>query len=1045
MLLVIAFIQHNKYKNNIFFYLFILEMNNDLLNISLKQGKQFNSYQNKIKENIDTNNHKTTNTSCKEGFVSLEQNKMVTNENIIELANLEKRYNELMKQYNDIQQKIENASLASINRVSSNNPYLGKNLQFMDGTIAYVTYEGIVKLYSSKEIFNGTIGKNGCPTEIVKLSIPWTTEYIEGAKIPTNPNLIVGSNMVMGQSCGNEGKNVYASKMINNPSSKYIGCYNDKPPSTNVNVVPIMNSSNSINGFTSESSSVYLGDPTSSAGPWTVFDQNPKTFWHSEVSSATNYNSKTGFYEGLNGVDIVNIGRVSGEFIQINMPGVNTSSVKNITVNQYSLSPRSDIISNIITRSPSSWIVIGFKDNKWNEVDRQVNQIFTNAIPKVYNVAFPGAYGAYILLIDRVGNNDQENNRYCVQLAEWNLFMNTNDNLADKNAMTLINENTTFDNCQEYAAENGYNLFGLQNVQTDGTASCLVSNDITRTQIYGDSSFQTTSIPIWSSNTSSTFGATCFIRPDGILMIYDNNGFVWKSSEPPLDCQYGGYVNPDSIQGSWGGNCVGKPLKIDCGKPDPTNSYGTDGIVGNLNSILKTKASTMFWGETRKTNWSFNPMIQFRGGDPANCCAKLLDYSYQCGGGPFKKGQISGGTSINYNCSAEVSKCSFFLIVQNDGNISLIRGTPENFMEKIWSSNTVGKQKQINPDWVSSKGKYGRNYLNVTESLRPNEWIGSDDGSLKLIMQKDGNLVLYTSDSNTACKVINNNTYGTKSINAVYELNGIGNKTKLGNIGYIDSDSHLREYPDSMLNFTNKYKIYQNTDLTGNDITNISVLDSNECQKSCDNNLNCAAYVYNSKNKTCFLKNKATGNKVYTNDSILGIREKTPKNSKNCSNEIINIDTIQYDNYKKGNQMTSDTQCRKSIISQDEQKMYDDIISQLNILGNEIILKMEKVYNQNNNNFKELNINSEQFKKNLENYKLTNLRIQKKINGSQNIESNNIEGMQSLSNSLDLNDLNGMLTDSDLRVLYENYSYILWSILAVGILTITINTMKNRK
>jgi hypothetical protein len=52
--------------------------------------------------------------------------------------------------------------------------------------------------------------------------------------------------------------------------------------------------------------------------------------------------------------------------------------------------------------------------------------------------------------------------------------------------------------------------------------------------------------------------------------------------------------------------------------------------------------------------------------------------------------------------------------------------------------------------------------------------------------------------------------------------------------------------------------------------------------------------------------------------------------------------------------------------------------------------------------------------------------------------------MQNLSNSLDFNDLNGMLSDSDLRVLQENYKYIMWSIFAVGILTITINTMKNR-
>jgi hypothetical protein len=44
-----------------------------------------------------------------------------------------------------------------------------------------------------------------------------------------------------------------------------------------------------------------------------------------------------------------------------------------------------------------------------------------------------------------------------------------------------------------------------------------------------------------------------------------------------------------------------------------------------------------------------------------------------------------------------------------------------------------GKQKNPNPDWVASKGKYGRSYLKLNEALGSGEWIGSDDGSLKLI------------------------------------------------------------------------------------------------------------------------------------------------------------------------------------------------------------------------------------------------------------------------------------------------------------------------
>jgi hypothetical protein len=313
------------------------------------------------------------------------------------------------------------------------------------------------------------------------------------------------------------------------------------------------------------------------------------------------------------------------------------------------------------------------------------------------------------------------------------------------------------------------------------------------------------------------------------------------------------------------------------------------------------------------------------------------------------------------------------------------------------------------------------------------------------MMQEDGNLVLYTSEPIPACKEINNRTYGRKMINAVYELDSIGNKSTLGNIGYIDSDTILREYPDSMVGFTNDYQIYQNTDSIGNDITSLATTDQNGCQIACNNNPDCSAYVYQSSSKTCWLKNRSAfpkGNKQPNNNVVLGVRNPGLKGSSSCSNKISNIDTVQFDNYMAGDKMTPDTRCIPSIISQEVQIRYDNVMSQLIMIGNDIVAKMENLYNQDNKIFEKLNTNAKQFEKDLENYKLTNLKIKKNLNISQNLNSDNIEGMQNLTNSSNLNDLSGMLSDSDLRVLTENYNYIMWSILAVGILTITINTMK---
>ena len=98
---------------------------------------------------------------------------------------------------------------------------------------------------------------------------------------------------------------------------------------------------------------------------------------------------------------------------------------------------------------------------------------------------------------------------------------------------------------------------------------------------------------------------------------------------------------------------------------------------------------------------------------------------------------------------------------------------------------------------------------------------------------------------------------------------------------------------------------------------------------------------------------------------------------------------------------------------------------------------MENLYNQDNKVYEKLNMNAQQFKKDLQKYKNINIKISQELNLQSN---NNIEGMQNL--NLNMNDINGMLSDTDLRVLQGNYSYIMWSILAVGILTITINTMR---
>lgn len=1028
-------------------------MNNNLLKLSLNQGKQFNNYQNKIKKSINSKR------SLKEGFVNeqdemllrsqddgfksvLQNQRQINNNNnkanqqqLDQLRTLQNKYQNLIQQYNQIQKTLLDSSLEVIDR-TSNNKYLNKNIKFTDGTICYVTSQGIAKPYPTYDIFKNNIGKNGCPLEndIINLAIPWLTSYVPGSIIPTTPTLIVGENMISEESCGNEGKNIYVSSLIDNPTSSYIGCYNDIPSITNINIVPIMKSSNNVNGYISSASTTYLSN-NDTFGPWASFDQNPNTYWSSDESSSAKYNSTTGIYEGTNYVSINNLGNINGESLEISMPGVSTNSAQNITVIQYSLTPRIDLFT---TRSPNSWYILGYNNNQWFLVDNRIGENFLNSSPKVYTCSNPASYSSYMILITTVGNNDQSSNRNSVQIAEWNLYSNSLSNNNDSRAMTLVSnliENSSFDQCQQYAIDNGYQYFGTTDYQSNGLTSCVVSNDISRIKMYGDGSLQTTAIPLWETNTSGTNATTCYISSNGTLNLNDSSGTViWTTPNSPPDCSNGGYVNPDTIQGSFGGNCVGKPLNIDCGTPNPNQSYGTEGIVGNLNDILKNKSTQML----NQTNWTYNPLTDWTGQDPAVCCLKTVNYSYQCGNSAFKTGEINGGTDINFDCSNEVGNCVFFLILQDDGNLCLYRGSdPSSNKGAIWCSNTNGQQKSVNSDWVSSKGKYGRNYLKNNETLIAGEWIGSNDGSMRLIMGTDGNLVLFTSELKPGCNKNNNYYYGEKDVNSVYQLNSVGNKNNLGKLAYIDSDSKLKEYPDSMISYSNDYQLYQGYDSGGNDLLSLQATSIEDCTSSCNNNLSCAAFVYQSNTTTCWLKNKNAypkGDKQINNSLVLGIRKPMLKGSTTCSNEIVNVDSVQYDNYTKGPNMDSNTECNtKTQVTSDENRMeYDNIKQSLYSLGQQIASEMENLYNQDNKIYEKLNMNEKEFNKSIAMYKNINNKIQ----------SNNIEGMTTMNKKLSINDINGMLTNTDLIVLQENYSYMFWSILAVGILIVTINTMK---
>lgn len=1008
---------------------------------TLNQGKMFKKYQKKIIKQTNPLKGKINDNkkvlSGKEGFENGDETAQFT-----EIKVLTDRLDELLAEYRSSQDGVISKTQQYTQVTNPNNKYANKNIRFTTGEICYVTKAGVVKWIPNNETWDSIVGLNGCPKKIyIDINLPWLPEYnTAGTIIPTDPPLISGTNMNPNVACGNAGQNVYVNDMLKDSTEKYVGCYRDKPENHSVDVIPVLTVANSyfsqnsdaaINqaGFSCVASSIYMGNNDAN-GPYKAFDRNIGTFWHSEVSSANNYNGNTGVYEGTTSFQYLDpqtggMATLAGEWIWIKLENPQT-------ISSYDIAPRQDSYS-YSHRSPNSWSIMGLNiGGGWELISKETDIDFSTST-KRFNISSPGSYSLYIIGITKVGNASSANsgNRYCVQISEWNLYASSDSSFTNENRAMSYDQGPYVDlnSCKQRAMDGGWKYFGLQDGNDAGNAACLLSNDLYRTQIYGEAK-ETTWIPVWSSGTGgkSVSGAT--MSNEGRLIITEagTGTILWSSPNNPASCWWGGYVNPDSITGSYGGNCVGKPISIDCGNPQGT-SYPADGLSGNMNGVLRGFALETV-GKMSVFTENAQVAYQMTGlpGDPAYCCAKQYQYSYQCGGGPFKTGanvSESGGT-MSFDCSQEVAECGkFTLELQDDGNMCIYQGGGN----ALWCTMTNGKPPENNPNWVATNGKYGAPRLTVGQTLGPDEWIGSTTGLIKLIMQSDGNLVLYSSTTKLNCTTKNDKTFGGPWANAVYELANQGFPGNMKKMGYVDSNDVLSEYPADMIGKTDKYRILPNTDSGGNDFGGMPMQNSNvdQCKTACTTNDNCAAFAFDRSNNNCWLKDQNVYPKSarqINNNLDLYLRQPKVNNNNSCSKNIAPIDSIVWEKYNKtGRNMTLDTTCGLAKVTQPSIESTDVLKSQIGDLAKQIVDKINGLGTSNTQLNSEMETKRSQLMGNLNNYKEINEEFSKH------------------SSTYAVN-ISGILNETDQIVLQENYSYIFWSILAIGIIIIIINMKK---
>jgi hypothetical protein len=388
-------------------------------------------------------------------------------------------------------------------------------------------------------------------------------------------------------------------------------------------------------------------------------------------------------------------------------------------------------------------------------------------------------------------------------------------------------------------------------------------------------------------------------------------------------------------------------------------------------------------------------------------------------------GTWSGGGWSNAVYSTSTPTINYFLILQDDGNICIYLGSsPSDNQGFIWQSGTNGKQQSPNQNFAAEKGKYGKNWISNGSTLSPGDFIGSTDGSIYLIMQSDGNLVLYTSTSSSKCSSSGGKTVGAQDANALYQIDAMGNKGTIGKLAYIDQNSQSHSYPTNNIQYSDVYTVYNGIDSAGNDIPDAAYGNATveQCQSTCDSNQECAGFAFS--NNVCYPKTSSmfpNGTQQVNSSVNLYTRNKEPiAPPVGVPGTVVNIDSILYDNYKDGGAidkaygLANATSTQKDQISQLQTKL-NLLTSQINGYTNKFSSGTDSLNSQSSKNLEGLGDYLKDFKK-------TN-------NNIKNFNATNMENI---------------LNDSDITVLQKNYDYLFWSILAAGTVLVTMNLTKKQ-
>jgi gas vesicle protein len=304
------------------------------------------------------------------------------------------------------------------------------------------------------------------------------------------------------------------------------------------------------------------------------------------------------------------------------------------------------------------------------------------------------------------------------------------------------------------------------------------------------------------------------------------------------------------------------------------------------------------------------------------------------------------------------------------------------------------------------------------------EWIGNQDGSMRLMMRKEGDLVLMTSQLSKECK-------GTE----VYQRPStqLGYPELIRHMGYVDEDAILHEYPTELLTLGQNFQSFVQTDIPGQDLDEnqpLTQISLEEMKQACLKQPDCGGFVYDPVNQQGWLKSKDMSSANFQFSDTMTTYMRIPAvstESPDCRNmPLTAVDSNMYALFPKGSDMTSSTACGLAREIQPLRKQLKEISQQLNETAKQMKIQIDLVASRTEKNTGIFDQRTHTMALNL----AKNAEIQQRIAQWHNDTHSGVEGFQSQSQQTQQTqqDVSAQFQDANLLVNKMSDNYYLWAL-----------------